>query len=415
MKSRLFALFVCLLATATLIGCFGSSSDDTVVTASTATITGTVLESVTNTAIVGATVTDGTNTATSATGGTFTLSNVAVGSGKIMLTVEHSGHLDGYAVEPVTAGNITASVIYLVDKTGAEAKTATNLAVASEALTFPSTVKIELDQNSVVDAAGNPVAAPVVSVIYNAPPKTAAVMDAFPGVFAGTPTDGTTEVPFETFGFVNVDLGAGNQLAAGKPATLTMPIDPAVSAVAPATIPLWSFNVATGKWVQEGTATKVGTNYVAYPVTHFSWYNLDAPINNVSRMDVTVASYVSTLNEWEVAEGMAVDTDRTDLTKRVAGARVVVTATALNAVDGQWGTQAYDSVDNFSWREVKQTNSSGVASFNIPAGRKFSIKVTTSTGEKSGYMYEVVNSVATAYINMGSFATHGDTQAVNNR
>ena len=71
MKSRFFVLFVCLLASATLIGCFGGSSDNnTVVTA--ATVSGKVLDSATSVGIV-ATVTDGTQTTTSAADGSFTL------------------------------------------------------------------------------------------------------------------------------------------------------------------------------------------------------------------------------------------------------------------------------------------------------------------------------------------------------
>ena len=42
------------------------------------------------------------------------------------------------------------------------------------------------------------------------------------------------------------------------------------------TIPLWSFNEATGKWVEEGEARLENGVYVG-TVTHFSWVNLDYP------------------------------------------------------------------------------------------------------------------------------------------
>ena len=408
MKSRFFVLFVCLFASATLIGCFGGSSDNnTVVTA--ATVSGKVLDSATSVGIV-ATVTDGTQTTTSAADGSYTLSNVTAGAdGKVKLTVESAGYLTGYAFEPVSAGYTTTANITIVSKAGAVIDTPVDLTAAGETLTF-NTLSIVLPQNSVIDAAGNPVAAPVVSVIHKTPPKTAAAMDAFPGVFAGIPTNGTAVTPFETFGFVNVDLGAGNSLDPAIGASLTIPLgdnNPTVGAYA-LEMPLWRFDTADGIWKQVATATRLATNapFSAH-VTTFSWYNLDAPVN-VSRLDVIVASYTSTLNEWEVAEGSVTDPGKTDLSKRIAGARVVVTATSQNAAEGVWGTLASDNIDNFTWRESRQTNSSGVASFNIPAGRKFSIKVMTSTGEKSGYMYEVKDGIATAFMNMGSYALHNE-------
>ncbi|EKD81534.1 MAG: hypothetical protein ACD_39C01766G0002, partial [uncultured bacterium] len=377
----------------------------------TGTITGNVLDAAAGTGVA-ATVTNGTQTTTSsAADGSFTLSNVAVGAdGKVKLTVTNASYLTGYAFEPVTAGNTTKTSIYLVNKTGAETDTPADLTAAGETLNFASNVAIDLPEDSVVDASGNLVAAPEVAIVFSAPPTTAASLTAFPGVFAGVPTGATTEVPFETFGFINVDLGAGYQLAEGKAATLTMPIAASLVAAAPATIPLWSFNVTNGKWEQAGIATNtlIGGSrfYVAYPVTHFSWYNLDAPVN-VSTLQVVVSSYTSTLNEWEIMEGATEDPSRTDLTKRIAGAKVVVTTTDDSAAtDDQWGVTANEGTDNFTRQEAKLTNSNGIASFNIPTGRKFSIKVTTSTGSKSGYMYEVENGVANAYINMGSFASH---------
>ncbi len=413
MKSRFLVLFICLLATVAIVGCdlFGSDDDNNVT--SSGTISGKIFDSVATTTPIIATVTDGSQTTTSLADGSYTLTVTPGANGKVKLTVTNANYLTGYAFEPVTAGQTTTANVYLISKAGAEQKAPANLTLADATLNFQSKVAIKLPKNSVINANG-PVATPTVTVVYKAPPKTAAAMDVFPGVFAGVPTNGTTEVPFETFGFVNIDLGEGNSLDPAIGASLTIPLganNPTTGAYALA-MPLWRFDTSDGKWKQVATATRADTNAntpFSANVTTFSWYNLDAPVN-VSRLDVVVSSYTSTLKQWDIMEGIATDTDRSDLTKRTAGARVIVTATAeASENNAQWGTQAYDDTNNFTWREAKLTDSNGVASFNIPSGRKFSIKVVTSTAEKSGYMYEVVNSIATAYINMGSFNDqHGE-------
>lgn len=56
---------------------------------------------------------------------------------------------------------------------------------------------------------------------------------------------------------------------------MTVTIDAAQTAIAPANIPLWSFNEFTGIWQEEGSAAKVGNTYVGN-VSHFSWWNCDA-------------------------------------------------------------------------------------------------------------------------------------------
>jgi hypothetical protein len=66
------------------------------------------------------------------------------------------------------------------------------------------------------------------------------------------------------------------QIAAGKKATISLPIPPALSSSAPASIPLWYFNETNGLWKEEGSAIKTGNNYVG-EVTHFSFWNCDMP------------------------------------------------------------------------------------------------------------------------------------------
>lgn len=68
--------------------------------------------------------------------------------------------------------------------------------------------------------------------------------------------------------------GAPLRMASGKHATISLPIDPAQQAAAPATIPLFHYDEATGQWIEDGQLTRSGGAYVG-EITHFSVFNAD--------------------------------------------------------------------------------------------------------------------------------------------
>jgi len=72
------------------------------------------------------------------------------------------------------------------------------------------------------------------------------------------------------------DGGERLQVAPGKKVTLKMAIPAALQSTALGSIPLWYFNDTTGKWIEQGSATRQGNNYVGQ-VGHFSFWNCDAP------------------------------------------------------------------------------------------------------------------------------------------
>jgi len=86
--------------------------------------------------------------------------------------------------------------------------------------------------------------------------------------------DGTAKV-LQTFGMMQVELrGSGGeklQIAKTHTAQIKMQIDASQMATAPSSIPLWHFDEAKGYWTEEGSATKVGNQYVGN-VSHFSWW-----------------------------------------------------------------------------------------------------------------------------------------------
>ena len=110
-------------------------------------------------------------------------------------------------------------------------------------------------------------------------PTAADIAGIMPGDLRGLRTNGDLNV-LDSYGMLEVELtGASGellQIADGKKATLTMAIPSSLTATAPATIPLWYFDETTGLWKEEGTANKVGNQYVG-EVSHFSTWNCDNP------------------------------------------------------------------------------------------------------------------------------------------
>jgi hypothetical protein len=88
-----------------------------------------------------------------------------------------------------------------------------------------------------------------------------------------------------TFGMIGVELYATNgqklNVAAGQQVEVRVPIDPSIVSSAPNDMPLWHYNEADGYWMEEGLAQKSGNEYVG-KVSHFSWWNYDAPYPSIN-------------------------------------------------------------------------------------------------------------------------------------
>lgn len=87
-----------------------------------------------------------------------------------------------------------------------------------------------------------------------------------------------------TYGMLAVELqdGAGQKLkvASGKEVEIHMPIDASIVSSAPTEVPLWYYDVAKAYWIEEGSAQKVGSEYVG-KVKHFTYWNYDGSIPSV--------------------------------------------------------------------------------------------------------------------------------------
>ena len=99
-----------------------------------------------------------------------------------------------------------------------------------------------------------------------------------PGDLRGISTGGEDQT-LATFGMLGVELTSASgqplQIASGSEVEITMPIPASQLSVAPASIPLWYYDHDKARWIEEGSAQKVGNQYVG-TVKHFSFWNCDA-------------------------------------------------------------------------------------------------------------------------------------------
>ena len=225
--------------------------------------------------VSGASVTSGGSITTTDRYGAFRFSNINLSKENGYVKVTKQGYFMGTRTFASTAGRTHNVRIQLIPKTN----TGTFSGTSGGTITLSGGGKLVMPANAVTDATGTPYTGTVNVAMTWIDPTSQNLSDIVPGDLRGITTAGE-ERGLETFGMLGVELtGPGGQalkVATGKTAELTFPVPAALSGTAPATIDLWHFDEATGRWKQEGSATKTGSNYIAQ-VSHFSFWNCDAP------------------------------------------------------------------------------------------------------------------------------------------
>jgi len=225
------------------------------------------------------TVQVGTVTTTTDKYGYFEVHNVDVVKNAAVVTVSKTGYFKGIKTYIAAEGKVAFFRIKLIPKTIA----GTVNGGTGGAVTLVNGLSITLPANAVVNAAGAAYTGTLNVAAYWINPTSADLPNIMPGDLRGLNTSGNLQL-LTTYGMTAVELtGSGGevlQIAAGKKATLSLPIPASLSSSAPVTIPLWYFDEAKGLWKQEGAATKTGNNYVG-EVSHFSFWNCDAPATYV--------------------------------------------------------------------------------------------------------------------------------------
>jgi hypothetical protein len=249
----------------------GSTVNDNIMVS--ASVRGIVVDE-NNRPVQGAAVTSGTNTTTTDRYGVFRFNNINLSKANGYVKVTKTGYFTGSRTFISTTGRTHNVRIKLLPKTNAG-----NFAgAAGGTINITGGGKLVIPANAITDA-GSAYAGTVNVAMTWIDPTSTDLPNIIPGDLRGVTTT-NEERGLQTFGMLGVELtgnsGQALKIATGKTAELTFPIPASLQGNAPATIDLWNFDEATGRWKQEGTATKSGSNYIAQ-VSHFSFWNCDAP------------------------------------------------------------------------------------------------------------------------------------------
>lgn len=232
--------------------------------------------------VTGAAISAGAATTTTDNNGEFTFINISLDKNAAFIKVEKNGFFTSGRMFMATAGGKHFVSIKLIKKNLAGSF---NAASGGQVVVPDNGGQISFAANSIVVAAGNTAYTGTVMVnAYFINPVLDDYSNEMPGALRGIRTN-QQQAALLPVGMLAVELlGSGGeklQLANGTPATVTMPIADMSSAVAPATIPVWSFNDTSRFWKQEGVATKQGQNYV-FQATHFSYWTSAVDRNPVT-------------------------------------------------------------------------------------------------------------------------------------
>lgn len=231
--------------------------------------------------VQGATVSSGAATTATDVNGVFTFTSISMSSRFGYVKVVKQGYFNGSRSIITNPGASNFVSIQLMPRTA----TGTFPAASGGKIVVQTGDTASFTGASVVNAATNAAYTGTVHVFSTyLDPTDPNVYKYMPGDLRGIGSDGN-ETALQSFGMMLVELedDAGNklQIASGMQATLSWTIPASLQATAPATIPLWYFNDSTGKWIQQGTATRQGNGYTGQ-VGHFSYWNCDAPVETVN-------------------------------------------------------------------------------------------------------------------------------------
>jgi hypothetical protein len=239
----------------------------------TATVSGRVLDEDGN-PVGNADIAINTQTTITDQYGLFILKNISVNS-RCIVSITKTGYFNrthAFIAKQNTVNYIKAVLI-------SNAQTHTLSGPAGGTVTLADGSSIQFGVNSFVEAStGNPYMGTVSLCVKHLSPAASNFGSSIPGNdLLGKSATGL-DVALYSYGMLGVELkgsiGQVLQLAPTKTATIIMPIATSQILSAPYSIPLWYFDETTSLWKEEGSAARIGMNYVG-TVTHFTWWNCD--------------------------------------------------------------------------------------------------------------------------------------------
>ncbi|TXC67853.1 carboxypeptidase regulatory-like domain-containing protein [Bradymonadales bacterium TMQ1] len=214
----------------------------------------------------------------------------AEGAASMIVQIEAEGYAPSSAERPVVEaaeGQQMSALVRLLAL--GEAQT---FDAEADALLEVRGVKIRIPANALVDGEGNPVVGQAEMTFAGIEPSSDDLRF-MPGPLIGVPAEGD---PVDLLSVYMADItfwqnGEKLQLAEGIEADLEFPISEAFSGYAAGdTIPFWSFDLEQARWIYESECEVVaGDGLVAScQAGHFSWWNVDKPLETRNCVEVTV-------------------------------------------------------------------------------------------------------------------------------
>ena len=204
--------------------------------------------------------------------GYFLIENTLLNKAAGLIKIVHNGYYTSYRSFTVNEGKTSFTRIQLLPKS----VTGTLTSAAGGTVSTTDGAKVELPADAVVTASSGVAYNGIIKVSskWIDPTVVSNFQSTTPGDNRGVNSDGHL-VYTKSHAMIAVeltgDIDQKLQIAAGKKATITIPIPASIAATAPASIALWSFDETTACWKQESTATKTGNTYVGQ-VSHFSYW-----------------------------------------------------------------------------------------------------------------------------------------------
>ncbi len=224
--------------------------------------------------VSGATVNAGGLSAVTNQWGIYLIENVDLTKDRALILVSKSGFWNQVGTCHPSKGIVTYRNLTLFSA----ASTQVINASTGGLVTLSSGASVNFPANAFADANGNIYSGSVNICMHELASDDAKLGLKVPGSDLIAIDQSGKDGILQTYGMVGVVMKdqSGNTLkiASGKKANLTFPIAANQISAAPSTIALWYFDDASGKWKEEGTATKTGNTYKA-DVAHFTWWNCD--------------------------------------------------------------------------------------------------------------------------------------------
>ncbi|MBL0314887.1 MAG: carboxypeptidase regulatory-like domain-containing protein [Flavobacteriales bacterium] len=279
-KLKPFAGLVALIALTIFSSCKKENSDDTdtpvtpTPSGNSTYLSGTVVDR-TGSLLEGVTVFYGSEITTTDNHGYFTFGSVSCGE-RVYVRTEKNGFFNGSLGAIASVSSQTNLNIVMTDNS----VDYTFNAAAGQLINLPGGASIDFTPNSIATESGTAYNGNVNVASEYLDPDDLDFQNIIPGGdLIGMDQDDAMQ-QLVSYGMLMVTLtdNSGNELnlLSGNNATITMPVPASMASDAPSQMPLWHYDEITGIWMEEGSATLIGGEYVG-TVTHFSSWNADVP------------------------------------------------------------------------------------------------------------------------------------------